>query len=59
MGQKELAGGPQSAVRCLCINAEHKRMSWIHGQHHIKIVMVTDVLPVTRKDLAGSSSKHQ
>jgi hypothetical protein len=31
----------------------------ILGQHHIKIVMITDVLPVTRKDLAGTSIKHQ
>jgi len=36
-----------------------RRMSWILGEHHIKIVMVTDVLPMTRKDLAGSSFQHQ
>jgi len=34
-------------------------MSWICDRHHIKIVTVTDVLSMTRKDLAGSSFKHQ
>jgi len=29
------------------------------GQHHIKTAMITDVLPMTRKDLAGTSLQHQ
>jgi len=29
-------------------------MSWILGQHHIKRVTVTDVVPMTRKDLQMS-----
>jgi len=36
-----------------------RRMSWILVQHHIKIVTVTDVVPVTRKGLAGCTFKHQ
>jgi len=31
----------------------------ILGQLHIRTVMVTDVVPVSRKDLAGTSFKHQ
>jgi len=33
-------------------------MSWILGQHHIKTVMITDVLIMTRH-LAVTSFKHQ
>jgi len=34
-------------------------MSWILGQHHIKTVMISDVLTMTIQYLAGSSFKHQ
>jgi len=34
-------------------------MSGLIGQHHMKTVMNTDVLPMTRKDLAGTSFKYQ
>jgi len=34
-------------------------MSWILGQHCIKTVMITDVLPITTRDLAGKSFQHQ
>jgi hypothetical protein len=30
-------------------------MAWILGKHHIKIVMITDDLPMARKVLAGTS----
>jgi hypothetical protein len=50
---------PQSEVRCFCIAAYHRKMSWVLGQHHNKTVMITDVLPMTRKDLAQTSFKHQ
>jgi hypothetical protein len=58
MEWKELAGHPQSEVKCLCNNREERQL-WILGQHHIKIVMNTDVLPLTIKDLAETSFKHQ
>jgi hypothetical protein len=34
-------------------------MSQILDEHHVKIVMITDVLTMTRKVLAGTSFKHQ
>jgi len=34
-------------------------MSRIRGQHHIKMVMITDVIPTTRNHLAGTSLRHQ
>jgi len=34
-------------------------MSGLIGQHHTKTVMITDILPMTRKDLAGTSFQHQ
>jgi hypothetical protein len=37
------------------IDAEHRRLSWILGKHHIKIVNITDVLPTNRNVLAGTS----
>jgi hypothetical protein len=37
------------------IVVEHRRLSWILGKHHIKIVMITDVSPMAREDLAGIS----
>jgi hypothetical protein len=37
------------------IDAEHRRLSWILGKHHIKIVMITNVLLIARKVLAGTS----
>jgi hypothetical protein len=39
---KEVADHPQSAVKSLCIDVHNRRMSWILGQHHIEIAMVTD-----------------
>ena len=36
--QKELSGCSQSDVKCLCIDVNHRRVSRILGQHHIKIV---------------------
>jgi len=39
---KEVAGHPQSAVKCLLIDVHNRRMSWILGQYHIEIAMVTD-----------------
>jgi len=57
--RRELAGHPQSEVKCLCINVPCKRISWILGQHHIKTVMITDVLPLTRKAEAGTSFRPQ
>jgi citrate lyase synthetase len=49
----------QSEVQCLCNAAYHRRMLNILGQHHIKTVMIADVLPLTRKDLEGTSFKPQ
>ena len=34
-------------------------MSGLIGQHHMTTVMISDVLPMTRNDLAGTSFKHQ
>jgi len=34
-------------------------MSGLIGQHHMKTVMITDVLAMTRKELAGTSFQHQ
>jgi hypothetical protein len=39
----------------ICIDVEHRRLSWILGKHHIKIAMITNVLLTTRKVLAGTS----
>ena len=55
LGHNEVPVCHLSTVRCLCFDGEHRRISWILGQHQIKIVMVTDALPMTRKDLARSS----
>jgi len=34
-------------------------MSGLIGHHHMKTVMITDILPMIRKDLAWTSFKHQ
>jgi len=57
MGYNEVTSCHQSTVRCLCFEVEHRRIQWILGQHHIQIIMITDVLPMTRKSLARSSLK--
>jgi hypothetical protein len=43
----------------ICIDAEQRRLSWILGKNYIKIIMITDVLPTAREDLAGTSFLHQ
>jgi len=58
-GTDETVGCLQSEVQCLCNAVYHRRMFNIHEQHHIKTVMITDVLTLTRKDLAGTSFKPQ
>jgi hypothetical protein len=49
----------KSAVKCLCIDSENRRMSWILGKRHIKTVMIIDVLPTARKVLTATSFQHQ
>jgi hypothetical protein len=58
-GIDETDGCLQSEVQCLCNAVYHRRMLNILGQHHIKTVMITDVLPLTRRDLAGTTFKPQ
>jgi hypothetical protein len=45
---KELAGCPQFEVKRILIDVQHEEGQ---GQHHVKIVMITDDVPMTRKDL--------
>jgi hypothetical protein len=37
----------------ICIDVEHRRFSWILAKHHIKTVMITNVLTTSRKVLAS------
>jgi hypothetical protein len=54
-----LADHPQFAIKYLIIDIQNRRMSPILDQHHIKIAVFTDVVLMTRKDLAAASFKHQ
>jgi len=58
-GIDETVGCLQSEVECLFNAVHRRRMLNILGQHHIKTVIITDVLPLSRKDLAGTLFKPQ
>jgi hypothetical protein len=40
---------PSVCTQMICINEEYRRLSWILGKHHNKIVMITSVVPTARK----------